>query len=144
MPVPTCCFFRNKDSLALATLDSIAGMYPYHSLTDNILFRKAKIETDRNNFSAAAEYLQQITEDFSYGLLGDDALFMLAQLYNYNLDEKEKAKELYRKMLTRYPGSVFVEESRERFRELREIYPDVLTNPEEEFFIQDTIPNEFN
>jgi tetratricopeptide (TPR) repeat protein len=137
-------FLRNKDSLALATLDSIAGMYPYHSLTDNILFRKAKIETDRNNFSAAAEYLQQITEDFSYGLLGDDALFMLAQLYNYNLDEKEKAKELYRKMLTRYPGSVFVEESRERFRELRETYPDVLTNPEEEFFIQDTIPNEFN
>ncbi len=68
---------------------------------------------------------------------GDDALYLLADLLNYQLDEKEKAKELYRMMLTRHPGSVFTEESREKFRELRKIYPDVLTRPEEEFFIQD-------
>ncbi len=137
-------FFRNKETEALATLDSIAEIFPYHSLTDNILFRKAKIEIDQNNFETAAEYLQEITDNFSYGLLADDALFMLAELFNYNLDEKEKAKELYRMMLTRHPGSVFTEESREKFRELREIYPDVLTSPEEELFIQDSIPDEFN
>jgi tetratricopeptide (TPR) repeat protein len=137
-------FFRNKDAEALATLDSIAEIFPYHSLTDNILFRKAKIEIDQNNFETAAEYLQEITDNFSYGLLADDALFMLADLYNYQLDEKEKAKDLYRMMLTRHPGSVFTEESREKFRELRELYPDVLTSPEEEFFIQDTIPDELN
>jgi tetratricopeptide (TPR) repeat protein len=137
-------FFRNKESEALATLDSIAEIYPYHSLAENILFRKAKIEIDRNNFETAAEYLQEITDNFSYGLLADDALFMLAELYNYHLDEKEKAKELYRMMLTRHPGSVFTDESREKFRELREIYPDVLTSPEEEFFIQDSIPDELN
>ena len=137
-------FFRNKEAEALATLDSIAEIYPYHSLTDNILFRKAKIEIDRNNFETAAEYLQEITDNFSYGLLADDALFMLAELFNYQLNEKEKAKELYRMMLTRHPGSVFTEESREKFRELRELYPDVLTSPEAELFIQDSIPNEIN
>ena len=47
-------------------------------------------------------------------------------------------------MLTRHPGSVFTEESREKFRELRDLYPDVLTSPEEELFIQDTIPDELN
>jgi hypothetical protein len=31
-------FFRNKDAEAMATLDSIAELYPYHTLTDNILF----------------------------------------------------------------------------------------------------------
>jgi tetratricopeptide (TPR) repeat protein len=97
-------FFRNKDAEALATLDSIAEIFPYHSLTDNILFRKAKIEIDQNNFETAAEYLQEITDNFSYGLLADDALFTLADLYNFHLNEKEKAKELYRMMLTRHPG----------------------------------------
>ncbi len=137
-------FFRNKDAEALATLDSIAEIYPYHSLTDNILFRKAKIEIDQNNFETAASYLQEITDNFSYGLLADDALFMLADLYNYHLNEKEKAKELYRMMLTRHPGSVFTEESREKFRELRDLYPDILTSPEEELFFQGEIPDELN
>ena len=54
------------------------------------------------------------------------------------------AKELYREMLTRHPGSVFTEESREKFRELRQAYPDVLTNPREELIIHDSIPNEAN
>ncbi len=137
-------FFRNKEGEAMATLDSIAEMYPYHTLTDNILFRKAKIEIDLNNYEVAAGYLQEITDNFSYGLLADDALYMLADLYNYQLDEKEKAKEMYRNMLNRHPGSVFIEESREKFRELREIYPDVLTNPQEELIIQDSIPDEAN
>jgi tetratricopeptide (TPR) repeat protein len=137
-------FFRNRNDEAMATLDSLAEIFPYHSLTENILFRKAKIEIDQNNFEAAASWLEQIVTDFSYGLLGDDALFMLAELYNYRLGEKEKAKELYREMLTRHPGSVFTEESREKFRELRESYPDELTNPEEEFFLQGTRPDEIN
>ncbi len=137
-------FFRNKEAEAIATLDSIAELYPYHSLTDNILFRKAKIEIDRANYAEAAGYLQEITDNFSYGLLADDALYMLADLYNYQLNEKEKAKELYRDMLTRHPGSVFTEESREKFRELRKIFPDVLSNPQEEIIIQDSGPDEDN
>ncbi len=47
-------------------------------------------------------------------------------------------------MLTRYPGSVFVEESREKFRELRETYPDIITNPQEELFLDETVPDEIN
>jgi tetratricopeptide (TPR) repeat protein len=137
-------FFRNKEEEALATLDSIAELFPYHSLSDNILYRKALVEADRNNFKVAAEYLQEITDNYRFGLLADDALYMLAELYNYQLGDKEKAKELYREMLTRHPGSVFVEESREKFRELRQIYPDVLKDPQQEIIIQDSVPDEFN
>ena len=137
-------FFRNKEDEAMTVLDSITVLFPYHELTDNILYRKAKIEIDRNNFLAAAGYLQEITDNFSYGLLADDALFLQAELFNYHLGEKEKAKELYRQMLIRHPGSVFTEESREKFRELRQTYPDVLTSPQEELIIQDSIPDEAN
>ncbi|SHJ34477.1 Tetratricopeptide repeat-containing protein [Tangfeifania diversioriginum] len=138
-------FFRNKDSLALATLDSIAETYTYHSLVDDILFRKSKIEVSRNNYEKAAEYLEQIRTDFAYELLADDALFLQAELYNYQLDRKEEAKILYKEMLTSHPGSVFVDESREKYRELREVFPDETTTPEEEFFMsEETEPDEFD
>ncbi|MCF6331804.1 MAG: tetratricopeptide repeat protein [Draconibacterium sp.] len=125
-------FFQNRNDLAMATLDSILEIYPYHTLVDDILFRKAKIEMDKQNYTIAAEYLGQIVSDFSYGLLADDALFMLAELYNNNLGEKEKAKGLYKEMLTQFPGSVFIDESREKYRELRKIYPDEESDLEKE------------
>jgi tetratricopeptide (TPR) repeat protein len=137
-------FFRNKDSMAMATLDSLAEIYPYHTLVDDILLRKAKIEIDQQNYALATEYFEKIVSDFSYDLLGDDAHFMLAEIYNYNLEEKEKAKDLYKTILTRYPGSVFIDESREKYRELRIIYPDKETEPDkEDLFFKATEENEF-
>ncbi|MFW5773313.1 MAG: tetratricopeptide repeat protein, partial [Tangfeifania sp.] len=138
-------FFRNKDSLALKTLDSIAELYPYNSLVDDILYRKSKIEISRNNYAKAAEYLEEIRTDFAYELLADDALFLQAELYNYQLDKKEEAKILYKEMLTSHPGSVFVDESREKYRELREVYPDENPDPEEELIVpEEPIPDEFD
>ena len=128
-------FFQNKDSLAMATLDSISENYPYNSLVDNILFRKAKIEISQQNYTQVATYLKQIVDDFSYDLLCDDALFMLAEIYHYNLNDGEKAKKLYKEMLTQHPGSVFTDESREKYRELRKIYPDKIDK--EEMFMDD-------
>lgn len=137
-------FFQNKDSLALTTLDSISEIYPYHTLIDNILFRKAKIQISQQNHSKAAEYLEQIVTDFSYELLADNALFMLAEIYNFNLNEKEKAKNLYKDMLTQHPGSIFIDESREKYRELREIYPDKPLENKEGLFMRAIENNEFN
>ncbi len=111
--------FRNQDSIALATLDTIENLYPYHSLADDILFRKAKIYIKRNNYPAAAANLEQIISDFPYDVLADDALFLLAGLNQFHLNHPEKAQELYKQMMVNYPGSIYVVESRKRFRELR-------------------------
>jgi len=120
----------------MATLDSLAEMYPYHSLVDDILFRKAKIGIEKNNYTLAAAQLQKIVDGFSSDLLGDDATFLLAELNNIHLNQKEKAKQLYKLVLTSYPGSIFIEESREKYRELRAIYPDKEPEPaKEELFM---------
>jgi tetratricopeptide (TPR) repeat protein len=129
-------FFQNKSDESMTILDGLAELYPYHSLVDNILFRKAKIEMDKQNYAMAAEYLQTIVTDFSYDLLGDDALYLLAEIYNYHLGQEEKAKELYKQMLTSYPGSVFTEESREKYRELRKVYPDKEPENKEGLFMR--------
>lgn len=127
-------FFRNKPDEAMTILDSLMNEFPYHTLVDDILYRKAKVEIENQNYAQAAEFLKTITSDFSYDLLGDDALFLLAELYHYNLDRKEEAKDLYKQMLTMHPGSVFIEESRAKYRELREVYPDKLNK--EELFME--------
>ncbi|MDX8338181.1 tetratricopeptide repeat protein [Draconibacterium sp. IB214405] len=136
-------FFQNRSEEALTILDGLAETYPYHTLVDNILYRKAKIEMDNNNYELAAEYLQTIVTDFSYDLLGDDALFLLAEIYNYHLGQEEKAKELYKQMLTSYPGSVFTEESREKYRELRKVYPDKEPEGKEGLFMRAIENSEF-
>ena len=138
-------FFQNKGNDAMVVLDGLMELFPYNSLVDDILFRKAKIEIENNNDTLASQYLTQIIDDFSYDLLGDDAMFMLAELYDYNMNKKEEAKELYKNMLTSHPGSVFIEASRARYRELRELYPDKEENlNNEEMFMNGTYnPDEF-
>ncbi|MCK3685511.1 tetratricopeptide repeat protein [Maribellus sp. YY47] len=127
-------FFQNRNEQAMAVLDSLEEQFPYNSLVDDILFRKAKLEIGHQNYTLAAEYLQTIVNDFGYELLGDDAMYQLAELYNYDLDQKEKARDLYRSMLNSYPGSVYIEESRAKYRELREVYPDKEEGGKEQLF----------
>ena len=111
-------FFRNKDSLALATLDSLENKFPTHSLNDDILFRKANINIKKGDFQKAVDNLEQIKNNFPWESLADDALFLLGQVYRYNLKNQEKALENYKEILFRYPGSFFLSEARKYYREL--------------------------
>ncbi|MFZ4549464.1 MAG: tetratricopeptide repeat protein, partial [Bacteroidales bacterium] len=70
--------FRNRDTDALAVLDSILALYPMHSIIDNVLFKKAEINSKNGKFDEAAKYYAEITEKFPMDLLADDALYNLA------------------------------------------------------------------
>ncbi|HNX78643.1 MAG TPA: hypothetical protein PKJ24_02115, partial [Prolixibacteraceae bacterium] len=111
-------FFKNKDSLALLTLDSIQSMFTFDLLGDDILYRKAKIEVRRNNYLQAITLLEEIVRNFSWDLLADDALFMMGEIWQYQLRDNAKAAEAYRKILFDYSGSIYVSEARKRYREL--------------------------
>jgi outer membrane protein assembly factor BamD (BamD/ComL family) len=52
--------------------------------------------------------------------LADDALFQLATISQNKLNKKQEAMLLYKKMLTDYPGSVYVVDSRTEFRKLQD------------------------
>ena len=137
-------FFQNKNDEAMTVLNGLLELFPYHTLVDDILYRKAKIEIEKQQYLVAAENLQKIVDEFSYDLLGDDALYLLAELYNYNLNEKEKARDLYKDMLIQHPGSIYTEESRKKFRELLELYPEknIDQRTKEELFMDGINQNE--
>jgi len=111
--------YRNEDDEALRVLDSIQLLYPYHALSDDVLYRKADIMLKRGHFSSADSLLEEVVERYPYDILADNALFKRAQLQETTFGDKEKAMELYKKLLTDYPGSLFVVEARKKYRELR-------------------------
>lgn len=112
--------FRNHYPEALAALDSISKLYPFNSLTDDVNFRKAGIFQKEGKYSEAAVLLESIVKDNSWDMLADDALFQLAAIYENKLNRKEEAMELYKKMLTDYPGSVYVVDARTEYRKMQD------------------------
>ncbi len=131
--------FRNHSSEALAALDSISKLYAFNSLTDDVNFRKASIFQKQGKYEDAAILLESIVKENSWETLADDALFQLAAIYETRLNRKPEAMELYKKMLTDYPGSVYVVDARAEFRKMQDSVktegkPDSVKTKEQLFF----------
>ena len=111
--------FQNNDSEAIKYLDSVVYFAPLTSLNDDVLFVRAAIATRQKDYFGAEKYYKKILESFSTDLLGDDALFKLAELYEYHLMNIPEAMASYQKLLKEFPGSLYVVDARKRFRYLR-------------------------
>lgn len=111
--------FQNKKDSALLAFSKMLQDYPGHSLTDEIYWKMARINMELGNFENALLELQAIISNYPTDILGDDALFLSAQIYQEHLYDNTKAMKIYKDFLTTYPGSVYVAEARKRFRSLR-------------------------
>ena len=111
--------YQNKTSEALTQLDKLLVKYKGHALSDEILWLKAKTYAKMGENQKAVDNLQLIVDNYAQDILADDALFMLADLYQNQLKDKAKAMALYQQLLEKYAGSIYVAEARKRFRTLR-------------------------
>lgn len=112
--------FRRNFTGAIASLDSISKLYSDNSLVDDVDFRKAGILQNQGKYADAAGLYDSIVKTYSWEMLADDALFQLALLYENKLNKKPEAMELYKKMLTDYPGSVYVVDARAAYRKMQD------------------------
>jgi len=111
--------FQNKIDKSYNLLDSMLTIFGGHTLSDEILYKQAEIQIKKKNYSEAAALYEQISTEFSFDILADDALFQWAKLLEEKLDDKTKAQELYEKIVLDYSDSIYTVESRKRFRNLR-------------------------
>lgn len=111
--------FQNKLDEAIITLDSINQKFTDHSLEDDIFFLKAKIYELKQDWKQAEQMYLNIINYYPQEMYGDDAVYKLAQLYQYKLKDKQKAMEFYLKLLNDYPGSLYVNDARKMYRILR-------------------------
>lgn len=116
--------YEEQPEKAVQILDSIDVKYPNNSLSDDILMAKARILIQQKNFADAIVPLKKIVDEHPFNLWADDAVFMLGDIYENHLNNKEQAKIFYQKIITDYAGSLYINEARKRFRILRGDKPD--------------------
>ncbi|NJO00860.1 MAG: tetratricopeptide repeat protein [Bacteroidia bacterium] len=117
--------FQNKNEQALQKLDKMLTQYPSHSILDEVLWLTANMLLKIGKPSEAAPILDKIVKEYGEGILGDDAYFLLAKTYEETLGEKEKAMEIYKDILVKYPDSIYRNEARLRYRVLRGDFVDI-------------------
>jgi TolA-binding protein len=111
--------FAEQPGKALLTLDSIDKKFPGNTMADAILMAKARLFIQQKDYPNAVTLLKKIAGEYSSGLWADDAVFMLGDIYENQLQDKEQAKIFYQKIITDYAGSLWINEARKRFRLLR-------------------------
>ncbi|HET9486051.1 MAG TPA: tetratricopeptide repeat protein [Chryseosolibacter sp.] len=117
--------YQNKIDSALIKInqlkqgiaDSLA--FSNQTILDDVYWLEANIRMKRGEFPEAIALLQKILDEYPEDVLSDDAYFLQGDIYERQLKNKDKAMEIYREFLTKYPGSVFAAEARKRFRTLR-------------------------
>jgi tetratricopeptide (TPR) repeat protein len=83
------------------------------------LYLKSKIYIQQEEYEKAVPLLETILEKYKEDLKGDDATFLLAELYDGALNNKNKAMELYKAIITDYSSSILVVQARKKYRVLR-------------------------
>ncbi len=111
--------YQNRFDESMVGMDSILYLFPGHSLTDEIKMLKGDIYYKMGNYTEAQKYYQDIVDLHFTDITADDALFKLAEMNHYLLNNTELAMKLYERLITELPGSLYVVEARKRFRELR-------------------------
>lgn len=110
---------QHKYMESFSLFDSIRINFPFHSLADDILFRKGKAMEMQGKWSESSLLYEDILKFYSKDILADDALFRLGDIYENILNEKEKALDYYKKLAIDYRGSFYGSETIKRIRILR-------------------------
>jgi tetratricopeptide (TPR) repeat protein len=113
---------QNNFSGALSMLDSLENEFPFHSIADEVLFKKAEIYQEQQNWEKAIELYDVVVLSYAHDILADDAAYNIAKIYEEKLSNKEKAAEYYKMILFDFKGSLYDAEARKKFRGIKAEY----------------------
>jgi tetratricopeptide (TPR) repeat protein len=111
--------YQNKTKEAIAALDDILQNHKGEKIEDEALLKQGELLKSIEDYDAAKFNYQKIIEFFANDILADDAYFALGELYRNVLNEPEKAKEHYEKIIYNYQDSYYFPMARQHFRRLR-------------------------
>ncbi len=110
--------FQQQFSKANILYDSILKNFKNHSLNDEIIFRKAKIDLKQHNYQKAVEHFKLLIDNYPNSILLDNSLFLIASIYEEKIKDLDQAKKYFKTILFDHKGSLYAAESRKRFRKL--------------------------
>ncbi len=111
--------FQNKNDEAITLLDTILNKHKTEPIIPQALYKQAQLFEAKGQFEKARANYEVMIENYREGILVDDAYFKLAELHEYKLNQPEKAKPLYEKIIFNHSDSIYFVEARKRYRALR-------------------------
>ncbi|MBT8300741.1 MAG: tetratricopeptide repeat protein [Maribacter sp.] len=111
--------YQNKTKEAIAALDDILQNHKGEKIEDEALLKQGELLVNEKDYEAAKFNYLKIVEFYPSDILADDAYFALGELYRNVLNEPEKAREQYEKIIYNYQDSYYFPQARQHFRRLR-------------------------
>ena len=111
--------FQNKNIQAIDILNIVLRNFKGHTIEDDALYKQAELYIKTEKFSLAASNYLKIIQNIPESILLDDTYFQLAELYNNQLNNPEKAKKMYQKIIFEFPSSIYLVDARKKYRKLR-------------------------
>ena len=111
--------FQNKNKQAIDTLNYVLVNFKGHSIEDDALFKQAELYIKTKNYTEAENNYLKMIKTYPESILIDDTYFQLAELYVDYLNDSEKAKEMYQKIIFEHASSIYLVDARKKYRKLR-------------------------
>ena len=111
--------FQDKKEEALDLLNDILQNHKGEKIEDEALLKMGHLLETQKRFADAERYYKKIVAFYEEDILADDAHFALAQLYENEFLNIEKAKYHYEKIIYSYQDSYYFPQARQNFRKLR-------------------------
>ncbi len=80
-----------------------------HSITK---LRQAEMMLAEDDFDEAIKLFENIAEEGEKNIYADKALYLLGKTYHSGLGNREKALEIYERLLIEFPNSLYIDEAR--------------------------------
>ena len=111
--------YQHKNKEAIALLEEVLISHKGESIEDEALLRQAELLEQEKEYEKARMNYMKIIEFYPHDILMDDALFALAGLCEIHLNDPEKAKMYYEKLIFGHEDSIYFITARKRYRALR-------------------------
>ncbi|MFS4484276.1 tetratricopeptide repeat protein [Hyunsoonleella sp. 2307UL5-6] len=111
--------FQNRNNEAIALLNTIIEEHKTEPIIPQALYKQGQLFEIQKKYDNAAVNYQKIIDNYNDGILVDNAIYSLAELYLYHLNMPEKAQELYKVLVFNHADSIYFVDARKQFRKLR-------------------------
>ena len=111
--------YQNRNQEAIAQFQSILKSFKGQQIEAVTLLRLGKIYEKQGEYNLALSQYQNILAQHSDGIYIDEALYFSAEIENNKLNETEKAKPLYEKIIFNHQDSIYFVDARKKYRQLR-------------------------
>ncbi len=111
--------FQNRNEDAIALLDRVLQEHKTEPIVAQALFKQAQLFEVKKDYIKAEVNYNAIIQNYKDGILIDNAEYALAELYANELNQPEKAKDLYEQIIFNHQDSIYFVEARKKYRALR-------------------------